>query len=100
MFASDHEDSFELLIRINRHRYLQNQFDHISKWNDIDFFQRFRKYLFLCTFWERRQQIVNRDQQVRLHLSLCCRHRGSYKILWSPVTTRAKRKWICAGSKI
>lgn len=41
-FNDDDEEIIEFLLRRNRPRYFQNRIDHINKWNDIDFFRRFR----------------------------------------------------------
>lgn len=38
----DDEEIIEFLLHRNRPRYFQNRIDHINKWDNIDFFRRFR----------------------------------------------------------
>jgi len=40
--SDDDEEIIEFLMRRNRPRVFRNLIDHINKWNDIEFFRRFR----------------------------------------------------------
>lgn len=40
--SDDDEEIIEFLMRRNRPRVFQNRIDHFNKWNDAEFFRRFR----------------------------------------------------------